>query len=987
MIRRLKIRHLARFAAGLLILILLAGITGFFILPPVLKPILIEKASLALHRDIALEKISINPYTLSMTLKGLKIRDKEPASAFLSFDELYLNLEGPASLLKRALIIREVRLTAPYIRVARREDGTYNFADLIPKSETKKEPEKPFYFSVNNIRILNGSLDFEDGLMKTRHTVRELNLAVPFISNKGHAVDRYVEPKFSAMINGRPYELSGKTKPFSKTRETSFDLEVRNVDLPYYLNYIPVKLNCRLASALLDAKIAIRFIMPDGKVPSIKLAGTMALSKVVLDDARGEKILRLPAMQTDIASVEPLAGDIHISKIAIRSPELVIRKDVKGEINVLNLLPVNAQKKPDARKRPAETPGKKAPAKAAPFKALIDELTVESADFSFLDESPAEPAEIRIAPFDLKVLNLSTEKGTTGQMDLSLTLNRKGSIQVKGPVGLDPFHAEFEIAANEVGLKPFQPYFTDRIRINVARGDLSASGRLKLAPDSKGQTGIRYTGKIALARLATFDKASSDRFLSWNQLYFDQVDAGFNPFFLNIRGISLTDFYARVVIDRNGVMNLQNIFVKKENAPEAPAAGPAQAQPAEAAAKEGNSLQNIKVGKVTLQGGTIDFMDRHIKPNYSARMLNIGGSVTGLSSEEISRAAVDLRGNLGYGSPVEITGKINPLIKDLYADVKLDFRDIELSPATPYSSKYVGYPILKGKLTFDVAYLIEKRKLEARNRILIDQLTFGDRVESPDAIKAPVTMAVSLLTDRNGQISLDIPVSGSLDDPQFSVWPIVWQVIANLITKAVTAPFSLLASLIGGGEEMSYVEFDYGSDAVPAGGEQKIKNLAKALKERPGLKLDITGSTDAEKDLEGLKRAAFDRKLKALKAKDLMRKGGTVASVDQIRIEPAEYKKYLAAAYEAEKFPKPRNIVGLAKGLPPEEMEKLMLAHTGVTESDLRLLASRRAEHIKELILKSGDVQAGRIFVVEAPSLSAAKKDKVKQSRVDFILK
>ena len=148
-------------------------------------------------------------------------------------------------------------------------------------------------------------------------------------------------------------------------------------------------------------------------------------------------------------------------------------------------------------------------------------------------------------------------------------------------------------------------------------------------------------------------------------------------------------------------------------------------------------------------------------------MLNVGGSVTGLSSEEISTAAVDLRGNLGAGSPIEIKGRINPLIKDLFADIKLDFRDIELSPVTPYSSKFLGYPILKGKLTFDVAYHVEKRKLEARNRIFIDQLTFGERVESPDAIKAPVTTAVSLLTDRNGQINLDIPVAGSLDDPQF----------------------------------------------------------------------------------------------------------------------------------------------------------------------------------------------------------------------------
>jgi hypothetical protein len=212
---------------------------------------------------------------------------------------------------------------------------------------------------------------------------------------------------------------------------------------------------------------------------------------------------------------------------------------------------------------------------------------------------------------------------------------------------------------------------------------------------------------------------------------------------------------------------------------------------------------------VRFAGGTVDFADRNIKPNYAVTMLNLTGSVTGLSSQEISRAKVALKGNLGYGSPIDISGTVNPLKKDLFADIKISFKDIEMSPVTPYTNRYLGYPITKGKLNFDVAYLIDQRKLRAENKIFFDQLTFGDRVESPEAIKAPVPLAVSLLTDRNGQINLDVPLSGSLDEPKFRIWPLGWQVLVNLITKAVTSPFSLLSSLTGGGEEMSFVEFDY----------------------------------------------------------------------------------------------------------------------------------------------------------------------------------
>jgi hypothetical protein len=452
----------------------------------------------------------------------------------------------------------------------------------------------------------------------------------------------------------------------------------------------------------------------------------------------------------------------------------------------------------------------------------------------------------------------------------------------------------------------------------------------------------------------------------------------------------LTDFYARVIIHPDGTLNVQNIFGEKGEGENnrawektAPAGKPMQA----AASDERAPKINIK--KVTLQGGTIDFTDHFIKPNYSVQMFNVGGSVTGLASEDISRAAVELRGNLGYGSPIEITGKINPLVKDLYADLRLNFKDIELSHATPYSIKHFGYPILKGKLTFDVAYLIENRKLDAKNKIFVDQLTFGNKVESPDAIKAPVTLAASLLKDRKGRINLDIPISGSLDDPQFKVSSIIWKVIVNLITKAVTSPFTLLASLVGGGagEEMSYIEFDYGSDLVTSAGLQKIQLLAKALSERPNINIEIDGYVDADKDMEGLKQAAFSRKIKSQKLKDLIRKGEPAIPVNEVRIQPQEYEKYLTLAYKAENFPKPRNIVGLAKDLPPQEMEKLMLSNIVLTDSDLRLLAFRRAEGVKKHILKSGEVTPGRIFIVESQSLSPKNRKNGKDSRVEFKLK
>jgi hypothetical protein len=312
---------------------------------------------------------------------------------------------------------------------------------------------------------------------------------------------------------------------------------------------------------------------------------------------------------------------------------------------------------------------------------------------------------------------------------------------------------------------------------------------------------------------------------------------------------------------------------------------------------------------------------------------------------------------------------------------------MELSPTTPYAAKYVGYAIQKGKLSFDLKYLIVKKKLESQNYIFLNQLTLGDKVENPQATKWPVKLAIALLKDRKGEIKLDIPVTGSLDDPKFSVWGIIIKILINLISKAATSPFSLLGAVFGGGEELSFVEFDFGSTTITEPNVKKLDTIVKALHDRPSLKMDIEGHVDMEKDRDGFKQYLVNRKAKAQKLKEMVKKGQPVVPVDDIKIEPPEYEKYLKMAYKEEKFPKPKNVIGMAKDLPAPEMEKLMLTYIEVKEGDLRTLASQRAMKVKDAILKSGQVEPERVFLLEPKSLSPEKKEKVKDSRVDFKLK
>jgi uncharacterized protein involved in outer membrane biogenesis len=1149
---------------------------------------------------VTINQIKVNPYALSITARGLLVKDRTAPETFVSCDEIFLNLQS-TSVLRLALIFKEVRLTKPYIRVTRNQDLSYNFSDLIEKKETKppeKEKSKPLRFSLNNIKIENGSIDFLDGPKQTKHTVRELNIGLPFLSNILSRVEQFVQPHFSAKINDTLYTLEGKTKPFADSHETSLDINIKDLDIPYYLAYAPMKMNFKLVSAYLDTDAKISFIQTKGREPSLTVTGDVSLKKIAVDDGKNKPLLRLPLLAVSVAPSEPLSKIIHLSKISIQSPELEIRRDEKGVVNAENLLPQEGETKPAPKKTDESPPlaldideiqltGGKISfsdlSRSKPFKTILNPIemkvdhfsnakdkksayalslkseaketikiegefsmdplgsegmvevksvplkkyapyyrdnilfdiedgrldlstrykyakgekepeidlsgislllnalrlkkTEENEDFVkipslsikdtaidltkremkigsfstqkgevlvkrfkngdlnllkltpppaspsqaeppkeakpgekpkepekpltiFLkqmsmdqytirvnDQTNPEPVTLIAQNLKLRGENISTAKNSKGKLNLALVLNERGTISLTGTAGIDPLLADLKIELKDIEIVPFQPYFTDKVNISVRGGAISTAGNLSFGLAETKEIKATYKGEASLTNFSSVDKLNGEDLLKLESLSFSDLNVGYTPLSIDINGISLSDYYARVLVNSEGKINLQEIIKTEE-----PKAGSAQSSPPQAdkgisTSKDKDSSKNIKIGQVTLQAGKIDFSDRSVKPEFSMNLTEVGGRVSGLSAEENTTADVDLRAKLNDYAPLEITGKINPLRDDLFVDLKVRMKDFDLGPTTPYSGKYAGYTIEKGKLSLDLQYLIVKRKLDSKNNIFIDQFTFGDKVESPQATKLPVKLAVALLKNRSGEIKLDLPVSGSLDDPKFNVWAVILKILVNLISKAATSPFSLLGAAFGGGEELSYVEFDYGSTAIAEANAKKLDTVAKALHDRPSLKMDIEGHVDMERDRDGLRQAFFNRKVKAQKLNEMVKKGEPGVPVDEVKIEKQEYDKYLKMAYKDEKFPKPKNVIGMAKDLPVPEMEKLMLTHIEVKEGDLRTLASQRSMKVKDAILKSGQVEPERIFILEPKSLAPEKKEKVKESRVDFKLK
>ncbi|MBN1548461.1 MAG: DUF748 domain-containing protein [Syntrophaceae bacterium] len=969
-----------KIVVGLVIFLAAFTITGFFIIPPVLKSMLIEKMSEQLHRDVSIERIALNPFRLCLTVTGFAVREKGKKGTFLSFRELFLDLEG-MSLFKRAIVIDEARLDTPYIHLSRYKDGSYNFSDLLPaeKPDEKEKDTEPLRLSVNNIRIVDGRVTFQDEPMATSHVAEKIQIGLPFLSNISRYIDTFVEPSFSAVINGTPYNIKGRTKPFKASRLTEFDIKIKGIDIPHYLAYIPGKLNFRVVSAFLDVDTKLTFSQDNETGhQDLLLSGGLSFSKINVDDLQQKPLIRIPALNVDMASVAPLNGEIKLAKLFLDSPLINVHRTQDGQINLLSLLP------PAEEKRRAP---KKAQEKPKQFVVDIDAFQLEKGHVNYVDDIPYRTFQTTLADIQLKGDHLSTAPGREGVISLSLALPRNGKLSLEGPAAFSPLSAKLNVDLQEMDIADMQPYIRDALKVRVTRGKISTQGVLELQKPLQ-ELQIRYGGKVSINRFACLDAVTASDLLKWNTLYLNGIDFAYQPLSLRIGEIALSNFYSRLIIREDGTINLQDLSADNKKAhggKEAPKEGNKGAQTKTPARKE--SAPDIRIGAVTLQGGTIDFLDKSIRPKFSAKLSAVGGRVSGLSSRENTRADVLLRGKLEGHAPLEIKGKINPLQKDLYVDLQALFKGMELSPVTPYSGKYLGYEIAKGKLSFDLKYHIDRRKLDSQNIIFIDQLNLGEKVDSPDATKLPVSLAISLLKDRHGQIKLDIPVAGTLDDPEFSVWRIVIKVILNLLAKAATAPFALLGSLFGGGEEMSYVEFDYGSALLGEENLKKVALLSKALTERPALKIDLEGYVDADQDREALRNITFQRKLKKQKLNDLIRRSKGEIKLDDVTISDAEYETYLRKAYKVEKFPKPRNFIGIPKKLPVSETEKLMQTHIEIKDDDLRLLASQRAMAVRDAVRAAGDVAADRIFIVETKYLSPPQKEKLKNSRVDFVLK
>ena len=481
------------------------------------------------------------------------------------------------------------------------------------------------------------------------------------------------------------------------------------------------------------------------------------------------------------------------------------------------------------------------------------------------------------------------------------------------------------------------------------------------------------------------DRVSKDDFLNWKRLAFSGMDISVAGDKIGARlgDIALDDFYGRILLNAQGRLNVMDLVAAPGQAggsitqdTQTPARRAANPPPRAAACQYLAQQRDPDARRMT-------FTDRFVKPNYVAELSSIDGSISAVSSSNPQPAKVKVTGRVYTTAPLSISGVVQPFAKFLALDLKASAKGVDLPRFNTYSAKYVGYPIKRGKLSVDLEYKIKDRALTASNHVVLNQLTFGDKTNSPDATKLPVLLAVALLKDSRGNIDINLPISGSLDDPEFSVGGIVVRVVLNLVVKAVTSPFSLLASAFGGGEELSYVEFAPGSAALTEDSQQRIDTLIKALTDRPGLKMDLSGRADPKTDMEACARPGS----KARSAPPGRRRRAARQEAQPGRRRRVARRALQVPGRGLRRYrhqDKPRNLIGIAKSIPDAQMEEMLRSVAPVGDEQLRQLADARAQAVYEKLLAHEGL-AERVFIV-APQLDAdGIKDDGVPSRVESL--
>ncbi len=674
-------------------------------------------------------------------------------------------------------------------------------------------------------------------------------------------------------------------------------------------------------------------------------------------------LIEVPVLSVDDLGVDIQKQTVNIAKVASSQAKINSWLSKDGVLNLQALFAGNAQQPP-----PTSTPATTEQSTDAEWAVQVNTLALTDYRFDLEDRKTQPVAKFSLTPINLTINQFSTDFSKPLQLALDTRINKTGTFSTKGSVAIDPLKLKLDIAASKVALNALQPYINDFAKLKMKKGSFYMKGKLDLSMNKNDKPVGSFKGDASIARLHTVNTINKKDFLKWKAFNVNGIKFNFEPMKLAIRDVVSDGLYTRVIINKDKTTNLGEIF---------PSDQPAEADPKKATEKKPDTEKSdqmpLTIGAVKINNGAALFSDLSLIMPFALNMTDLNGAIKDISSSTTQTASVRIDGKVNRISPVIIEGSLKPFDIEKFMDIRLSLQDVDLTAITPYMAHFAGYEIEKGKIKLDVEYKIKDKALMAKNNVVIDQLTLGDEVDSPDAVSLPVKLAIGLLQDRNGVIDLNLPMQGSLDDPEFSVGALIGKVLINLLMKAATSPFSLIAGLAGGGEgDLSAVVFTRGLSTLDDAQLEKITKITEALKSRPNLKVEIKGLALNQTDRLGLAESRLLTRMQNEKWDDIEGDDGAPSAPNLVELSDKEKNAMIVEYYQDDipdaKSPETTESDDGEEIIPDDYYQmarKSLIDQIQVTDLELQQLAKDRATSIAHQLIQVGELPTSRVFVLK----------------------
>ncbi|HHQ4725442.1 DUF748 domain-containing protein [Aeromonas veronii] len=941
--------------------------------------------------QLTLGEIDVGLRNPSISIGATALLDAKQQT-IIGFEQLFITPNLQASWQQKGVVLSAVTLTKPVVQLQRladkKGDVRLNLTDalatlLAPAPSPEPEPASaPLLLDIASVNVTDGHVRYQDQRKESEPgwlpplNLEKVTLKLDNLRTEANHPTAY---QLSAAINGKSsLAAHGKLDVMSGMGQGKVSL--KQVELkpfaPLWAPYLTLDLakghaNAEVEYQLKEGKQGVLWQLSKGK---------LTLDNWQLKKHKGDEFARFGQLTLSELAVDGQKQSLQIGKVTLQQPLLRATLNPQQELDLADLLIEQAPAKPVKGAHVANEVANNAAPKSAqqaktagngkkhapdkPWQWQIKQILIDKGDLTLTESSSGKPQARQLSGLKLALGPLGSKGEQPSKLTLTTQFNQSSPLAFDGHLTLTPFTLSGDINQQGLPLTLAQPYLADLVRIKVQNGLLSSKTRLDLATTAQGDLSkLTLQGGLDINGLKVVDRADNQRLLEFNTLALTGLTYDGISQQMRIKDIALNKPFARIEINEDGTTNLQQLLLPQ----------PAATNSTHATAGSKAPDFRFTIDQLRTEQGNLRFADRSLSQDFVADIASLGGQSRHISNIPGQRSDLAFNGKVDRYAPVTIRGGTNLLVANPILNIAVAFHNLELTTFTPYSGTYAGYAIDKGQLSMKLHYKLEGNRLEGDNDITIKKLQLGEKIKSDQAKDLPLGLAIALLSDANGVIQMNLKVKGDLDQPDFSIGNIFWDVLGNTLSKAITSPFSLLASLADGTEDLDELPFLPGEPDLTPTQQEKLVKLAQALKDRPKLSMNIRGKVNFNEERPILQRQKLERVLAKLT--------GNQADLDLLEQDPA-LQEALARAYE-ERFGE--DLEDLADRLHLDEESAALRAQAVIllrdqqliTAKSLRNLAMRRAQNTKEFLVDSQGIAPERLFVLDSQVKEEDKEAKV----------